>query len=100
MNGKDTSDEDEEDILVSNTEAALSIETLQRYLQDCKSDASSMKIGKVKLFLKASKLKSYKQIATKNRFLKSNIKEQLPYLWDFFNKPYFNISQMLVSFVG
>ena len=73
MNGKDTSDEDEEDILVSNSEAALAIETLQRYLrqrEDCKSDVSSMKIGKVKLklFLKANKLKSYIQ-STINRFL-------------------------------
>ena len=66
MNGKDTSDEDkdyEEDILVSNSEATAAIETLQRYLrqrEDCKSDLSSMKIGEVKLFLKANKLKSYK----------------------------------------
>ena len=38
MNGKDTSDEDkdyedEEDILIYNSEAALAIETLQRYLR-------------------------------------------------------------------
>ena len=63
--------ENEEDILVSNSEAALAIETLQRYLrqrEDCKSDVSSMKIGEVKLFLKANKSKSYKQSAI-NRFL-------------------------------
>ena len=62
--GKDTSDEDEEDILVTNSEPTSAIETLQRYLrqrQDCKSDISSMKIGEVKLFLKANKFKSYKQ---------------------------------------
>ena len=76
MNGKDTSDEgeydeDEKDILVSNSEATSAIETLQRYLrqrEDCKSDLSPMKIGEVKLFLKANKLKSFKQ-STINRFL-------------------------------
>ena len=51
MNGNNTSDEDEEDILVSNSEAT-----------------SAMKIGEVKLFLKANKLKPYKQ-STINRFL-------------------------------
>ena len=76
LNGKDTSDEeeddeDEEDILVSNTEVTSAIETIQRYLrqkEDCKSDIASMKIGEVKLFLKANQLKSYKQ-STINRFL-------------------------------
>ena len=68
MNGKDPSDdeeddEDEEDILVSNSEVSTAIETIQRYLrqrEDCKSDIASMKIGEVKLFLKANQLKSYK----------------------------------------
>ena len=68
MNGKDTSDEeeddeDEEDILVSNSEVSTAIETIQRYLrqrEDCKSDIASMKIGEVKLFLKANQLKSYR----------------------------------------
>ena len=61
MNGNNTSDEDEEDILVSNSEATSAIETLQRYLrqrEECKLDISSMRIGEVKLFLKATKLKS------------------------------------------
>ena len=71
MNGNNTSDEDEKDILVSNSEATSAKKTLQRYLrqrEDCKSDLSPMKIGEVKLFLKANKLKSFKQ-STINRFL-------------------------------